>query len=68
MLYKNATYLAMIGDFYQIENLVQHLSIFTPHLVFEFSRSLLAECSKKKKKKNWKPNTNPWVMSFHPKC
>ena len=51
MLYKNATYLAMIGDFYQIENLVQHLSIFTPHLVFEFSRSLLAECSKKKKKR-----------------
>ena len=51
MLHKNATYLAMIGDFNQTENLVEHLSIFTPHLVFEFSRSLLAECSEKKELK-----------------
>lgn len=48
MLCKNATYLAMTGDFHQTENLVQHLSIFTPHLVIEFSRSLFAECSEKK--------------------
>ena len=49
MLCKNATYLAMTGDFHQTENLVQHLSIFTPHLVIEFSRSLLAESSEKKR-------------------
>ena len=51
MLCKNATYLAMTGDFHQTENLAQHLSIFTPHLVIEFTRSLLAECSEKKKKR-----------------
>ena len=66
MLYKNATYLAMIGDFYQTENLVQHLSIFTPHLVLNLAGVFLL--SVQKKKKNWKPNTNHWVMSFHPKC
>lgn len=50
MLCKNATYLAMTGDFQQTENLAQHLSVFTPHLVIEFTRSLLAECSEKKKR------------------